>query len=545
MDVMFRYVFLFVLFGAFLEMSGATQFIIHFSQRFFGRSTGGPAKMAVMASGMMGTLSGSAVANAVTTGTFTIPMMRNTGFKPHDAAAVEAAAGSGGALVPPVMGAGAYMMLEFIQPQVTFLEIAKAAIVPSLLYYFSLYVVVHLYAKRIGGGGVVETETKSMPTVSPFEGVVFFSSLGFLIFLLLMGFSPFRSVTGALTLILLLALVRPALKVATSARILTLIGFVVAVAAHQYYLRTATNYFEHTQVLRVQFESLLESSIVGTFVVLFSAMLLPAWRGAMFQALSGAAKNGIPLIAASACVGLIIGVVQQSGIAGDFSAAIKGIVETNLFLALFGIMCCSIVLGMGVPSVVCYLLIATIMGSLLEQLGVIPLAAHLFIFYFGLMSMVTPPVALAAYAAASIAGADAIKASFAAFRFALVGFTLPYMFVYRPVLLLMNPDGGPLRGEDIPFLVIGLSCAIIGIIALGAGIIGYLRTTLAWGGRLAMFLSAAMLLAPNVGGRVPGAVINLLGIALFAAVAIANHRAAARAESAAPVAKPTPEPSVT
>jgi TRAP-type uncharacterized transport system fused permease subunit len=331
-----------------------------------------------------------------------------------------------------------------------------------------------------------------------------------------------------LVVILVLSALRPAMNISPLARTLALTTFGIAVGGHQLYLRTWTAYFSHSQSLRHQFESVVDSAIVGLFVLLAFGLLHWGWRRQVMGAMTNAAKNGIPLIAASACVGIIIGVVQQSGIAGDFSSAIKGVVEHNLLLALIGIMVCSIVLGMGVPSVVCYLLIATIMGTLLQELGeeqiVPPLAAHLFIFYFGLMSMVTPPVALAAYAAASIAGADALRASFSAFRFALVGFTLPYMFVYRPVLLLMNPEGGPLGMADLPFLAIGLGCAVVGIVALACGLIGYLRTHMGWISRLLMFLSAALLLAPNVGGREMGIFVNLAGFVLFAIVATVNFR---------------------
>ncbi len=181
--------------------------------------------------------------------------------------------------------------------------------------------------------------------------------------------------------------------------------------------------------------SILESAIMGMFGLLIFGLIHRAWRPQVVLAFTKSAKNGIALVAASACVGIIIGIVQQTGIASDFSSVIKSVVETNLFLALVGIMVCSLILGMGVPSVVCYLLMATLMGSLLGELGVVPLVAHLFIFYFGMMSMVTPPVALAGYASASIAEAPIMKTSFAAFRFSLVGFTLPFMFVYRPALV--------------------------------------------------------------------------------------------------------------
>lgn len=431
--VMFKYVFLFVVFGTFLEMSGATQFIIDFAERIFGRSPGGPAKVSVLGSGLMGSLSGSAVANAVTTGAFTIPMMRNAGFEKHVAGGITAAAASGGALVPPVMGAGAYMMLELVQPQVTFLQVAKAALVPAILYYLSIFMIVHFYSKRVGAKAI-QTDGSDKGSIWKFEAVVFFGALGILVGLLVWGFSPFKSVTGALIGILFLSIFRKQLKLGTAPRYLALAAFAVGTLIHHFAFSDTVD----EPSIRQLAESWLDSTLIGTFCLLVFGLLHPAWRPAMLKAFGSSAKNGVSLVAASACVGIIIGIVQQTGIATDFSATIRGVVETNLFAALMGIMICSLILGMGVPSVVCYLLMATLMGSLLGELGVIPLSAHLFIFYFGMMSMVTPPVALAAYASASIAEAPIMKTAFAAFAFSLVGFSLPFMFVYRPELTLQS-----------------------------------------------------------------------------------------------------------
>lgn len=451
--VMLRYVFLFVVFGAFLEMSGATQFIIDFAERIFGGSPGGPAKISVLGSGLMGSLSGSAVANAVTTGAFTIPMMRNAGFDAKTAAGITAAAAAGGALVPPVMGAGAYMMLELVEPQVTFLQIAKAALIPAALYYLSIFMIVHFYSRRIRVGAVDMSEKEQRP-LWVFEALVFFGALTTLVGMLALHFTPFKAVSGALVVILVLSTVRKKLALGMYPRILALTTFFGVMLLHQLlspvlkaslptllhpYLATAWVSPNTGAVsAMLTFQSLLGSSIMGMLGLLIFGLINPVWRPTVLEAMTKSAKNGIALVAASACVGIIIGVVQQTGVAGDFSAVIKGVVETSLLLALLGIMACSIVLGMGVPSVVCYLLMATLMGSLLSQLGVLPLAAHFFIFYFGMMSMVTPPVALAAYASASIAGSRIMPTAFAAFRFSLVGFTLPFMFVYRPELLLMS-----------------------------------------------------------------------------------------------------------
>ena len=534
-SVMFKYVFLFVVFGSFLEMSGATQFIIDFATKTFGRIRGGPAMVSVMASGLMGSLSGSAVANAVTTGTFTIPMMRSAKFPNHIAGGITAAAAAGGALVPPVMGAGAYMMLELVQPQVTFLEIMKAAILPAILYYFSILVLVFLYSRRLGTEKL-SAEELSRKKLKGFEATVFFAALGTLVGLLICGFSPFRSVTGALAVILVFAIFRRELKISKQERRFALFVFCGAAVASQACIPfrdafpTFLEQFVPTGWIDPRTEGLsillmvgsfLDSMLLGMFGLLVVGMLMPGWRPEIISSMTKSAKNGVALVAASACVGIIIGIVQQTGIATDFSATIKGVVETNLFLALVGIMVCSLILGMGVPSVVCYLLMATLMGSLLGELGVLPLVAHLFIFYFGMMSMVTPPVALAGYASASIAQAPMMKTSFAAFRFSLVGFTLPFMFVYRPALCLMSPVGGELTAAAVLHAVLA---ATIGILALATGLAGYFRRSLGLLERGGMFVSAGLLLAPisKIGQTDVGLALDVAGAILFLIVVAVN-----------------------
>ncbi|MDX1387590.1 MAG: TRAP transporter fused permease subunit [Acidobacteriota bacterium] len=424
--VMFVYVFLFVLFGAVLRQTGATQFIVDFARRILGRSPGGAAKVSVVSSGMMGSLSGSAVANTATTGTFTIPMMRSAGFRAEIAGGVEAAASSGGALVPPVMGAGAYMMLEIIDPPVTYVQIIKAAIIPAVLYYLSLFLIVHFYARRIGSG---EPAGEDRPRLHAMEGVVFVAGIATLVVLLLQGYSVFRAATVAL-----LAVV-----------------------------------------------------VVGAF----HGRTRLTWSKVR-DALAQSARDAVPLIVAASSVGVIIGVVTLTGIGTKLPSSILDLSQNNLFLALVLIMVSSIILGMGLPSAVCYLLMATLIGSALADLGVVALAAHLFIFYFGLMSMVTPPVALAAYTAASISGSGIMQTGFAAFRFALVGFTLPYMFVYRPELLMLSATGEPAGAGGVALATI---LAILGIVPFAAGIAGYLIRPLSVPLRIAALASSALLLA--------------------------------------------------
>ena len=461
LNVMFTYVFLFVIFGAFLEATGATRFIVDFAQRMFAKSAGGPAKVAVLSSGLMGSLSGSAVANTVTTGTFTIPMMRSAGFRPVTAAGIQAAAASGGALMPPVMGAGAYMMLQIVEPPVTYLEIVRAAVIPAFLYYLSLLLIVHFHARRvvIGTAGVSDGGPVR-PSSTRFEGVVFATALGSLIVFLLLGYTAFRAVTLSLATIVVTSSLHPS--------------------------------------TRLQLDK-------------------------TFRGLIGAAQGVVPLVAAAACVGIIIGTVTLTGIGTRLPATIIPLAEQSLFLALVLIMVSSIILGMGLPSAVCYLLMATLIGPVLGNLGVIPLAAHLFIFYFGMMSMVTPPVALAAYAASSIAGTAIIPTAFASFRYALVGFTLPYMFIYRPELLMLSADG---TAASWTSMLMPFAFATLGVTCFAAGIAGHLRHPLRLGPRMGVFVAAVLLLAPGQSVALAGLTIPVLdvaGVALFCGILTTNR----------------------
>jgi TRAP transporter 4TM/12TM fusion protein len=455
--VMFTYVFLFVIFGALLKESGATQYVIDFARRMFGSSPGGPAKVAVLSSGLMGSLSGSAVANTATTGTFTIPMMRSSGFKAEIAAGVEAAASSGGALVPPVMGAGAYMMLEIVEPPVTYLQIVKAAFLPALLYYLSLLLIVHFYSKKIGAGA---GDDKVPPGVwKRFDGLVFLSAFAVLLALLLNGFTVFRSVSLALVAILVVSALNRRTRITPRKT---------------------------------------------------------------FSAMGKSAMDVIPLVAAASCVGIVIGVVTLTGIGTKLPSTILDLSQGNLLAALGLIMVSSIVLGMGLPSAVCYLLMATLIGPVLGDLGVVPLAAHLFIFYFGMLSMVTPPVALAGYTAASIAGAGIMPTSFAAFRFALVGFTLPYMFVFEPELLMMSAEGPPPGWGSI---LRALLLATAGLVPFAAAISGYLFAPLTSWMRGIALVSALLLLIPGPALALGGfalPVFDLAGLAVLALVATIN-----------------------
>ena len=364
--------------------------------------------------------------------------------------------------MPPVMGAGAYMMLEII-PGVTYLQIIRAALIPAVLYYLSLFLITHFQARSVSATASVDdaepTQAKSLAELRP-EGMVFVTALGTLITLLIVGYTPFRAVS------------------------MSLLSIVVVGAFHP----------------RTRLEV-----------------------GAIFKAFVKSARDVISLVAASASVGIIIGIVTLTGIGTRLPATILPLAEQSLFLALVLIMVSSIILGMGLPSAVCYLLLATLIGSVLENLGVVTLAAHFFIFYFGMMSMVTPPVALAGYAAASIAGTNIMQTSLAAFRFALVGFTLPYIFVYRPELLMLTATGDAASPSE---MLVPVVIGVLGVLCFASGITGQLRTALPAPLRIAMFGAAALLLAPGPSVALAGLPVPILdaaGVVLFGVVFALNR----------------------
>ena len=453
--VMFTYVFLFVLFGTLLERTGATRYVLDLARRVFGASAGAPAKVAVLSSGMMGSLSGSAVANTATTGTFTIPLMQRAGFQPTIAGGIEAAASSGGALVPPIMGAAAYMMLEIVEPSVTYLEIIRAALLPAILYYTGMLCMVHFAAKsrehtprnahssEETNGGDSEKRRGKLLTL---QGFIFFAAFVTLIGVLLIGATAFRAVSWSLLIVIVISLLGDLGRRIRGQHSATETG----VGASD--LRQGVNF-----------------------------LISPCER---------AAQSGVSLIAAAACVGIILGVVTLTGIGSKLPSTLLPLAATNLMLALFFLMISTIILGMGLPSSVCYLLMAILVGPVLLDLGVVPLAAHFFIFYFGMMSMVTPPVALAAYAAAAIAGSGIMATGFAAFRFALVGFALPYAFVLRPALLWLDSDGGT---PELWAVFGNFSLTLVGTVIFATAIAGYIFNKLSLWTRCILFAAALIL----------------------------------------------------
>jgi TRAP transporter 4TM/12TM fusion protein len=422
MRVTANFIYLFIAFGAFYEISGGTAFFIDLASALFGKLRGGPAKVSVAVSGMMGTISGSAVANTVTTGTLTIPLMKRIGFEPHVAGAVEAAASTGGQLMPPVMGAAAFIMAEYLG--VAYIEVCKAALIPAILYFLAIYSVVHFYSLKIGIKGLPQNEIPSVRVVFR-DKWMFTVPLVVLIAILIYGYSP---------------------------RIAVLF------------------------------------SLVATVVMSFFRKESRMTPSKILEALAKAGYNSVMVVGACATAGIVIGVVLLTGMSGKITALVITLSAGSLILALPIVMFAAVLFGMGLPTVVCYVLLAATVAPSLVDLGVIPIAAHLYIFYFGMLCMVTPPVSFAAYAGAAIANADPMKTGWTAWTFALAGFLLPYMFVYNNSLLLI---GSPI---NISFAVL---TAAIGVICLGAGITGHLRNAASFYERILLFAAAFLLIKPG------------------------------------------------
>ena len=468
LEVSSTFVFMFILFGAVLEKTGLGKFIIDLSLALAGWSTGGPAKVAVVSSGLMGTVSGSSVANVCTTGMFTIPLMKSVGYEPYFAGAVEAVASTGGQIMPPVMGAAAFIMAQILG--VPYIEVAIAAVVPALLYYFAVMVQVHFEACRLGLRGI---PWKQLPPLGPL-----LKSKGFLliplvaiIYFLLAGYTPLKAAFNGI-----------------------LVSFVLS------WLNKETR-------------------------------LTPA---KLYDAFQSGARSAIGVACACATVGMVVGMGTLTGLALKIAGAIVAMAEvspdgslaalgaslfslapgaevtaetaalalTKIF-TLFFTMIASLILGMGLPTTANFIVTSTMAAPALFLLGVPPMAAYMFVFYFGIAADLTPPVALAAYAGAGIAGSDPMKTGVTSFKLALAGFLVPYIYVYNPMLLFIDVE---------PFYMAQAICtALIGVFLLAMFTIGYFKAHLAWYMRALAFVGAICLL-------IPGTMSDLFGLAVLGVI---------------------------
>ncbi|WP_261624825.1 TRAP transporter permease [Nesterenkonia marinintestina] len=432
------YIFLFILFGAFLAKSGMSALFNDLAMAIAGQTRGGPAKVATIASGFMGSINGSAIANVVSTGAFTIPLMKKVGYTRNFSGAVESTASVGGQILPPIMGAAAFIMAETLG--IPYTQVALAAIVPALLYYLSLIAQIHLRATREGLKGVSRDNLPAVLDVLKERGHLLIP----LVFLIYMLFFSGRTILYSAFLTILVT---------------------VAIAM----VRRTT---------RMSFREIL-------------------------QALEDGTRSAIGVAVACASVGIIVGVVSLSGFGLTLSSAIVSLSGGVLFWTLVMTMFACLVLGMGLPSIPAYIITATTAAPALTALGVEPLVAHLFVFYFGLFANITPPVALAAFAAAGISGGSPMRTGFAALKLAAAGFVIPYIFVYNPELLL----------RDVDFMT-GLAVvatAVIGILLLSAALERHIMVNMPW--YLCLAIAGAALLLLNT-----AALYVMIGAGLAAVV---------------------------
>jgi len=461
------YIFLFILFGSFLEHAGMIGLFNNIALGFVGHARGGPAKVAVISSGMMGMISGSGIANVLTVGQFTIPLMKRFGYSSVFAGAVEATSSMGGQIMPPVMGAVAFIMAETLN--VPYVTIVKAAVIPAFLYYLTAFLMVHLEAGRKGLHGMPKADCPN-PWKAIRDKWYLMLPLAVLVFMLFDGFTPmFSGIVGlALTAMLILGTGIAAGFASTLFRIVfwVILGLVCA------------SFFEYgvwPLIVAIAF------LVVVNFVIRGGRKTLQIMRSSMVDGARQAVSVGL----ACAIVGVVIGVLTLTGAASNFASFVLDIGSKSLFLSLFLTMAVCLVLGMGIPTIPNYIITSAIAAPALLTLKVPLIVSHMFVFYFGIMADLTPPVALAAFAAASIAKASPMRIGWKATHIAIAGFVIPYMAVYDPSLMLQT---GTLL--DTAYVVFK---AIIAILLWGAASIGYLRAPLNWAERIFVTIAAFLL----------------------------------------------------
>ena len=444
------FIFLFILYARFLQSTGGGQVFIDFATSIVGFVRGGPAKVAVVASCLFGCISGSAVANVVGTGTFTIPLMKKTGYKPHFAGAVEAVASSGGQFMPPIMGSSAFIIAEVLG--IPYWKVALYAAVPAVLYYMAVFFMVDFEAAKTGLSGIKRSELPRTRDVVKKGWPTLISPIVLVFLLAYMQWSPGKAAVWAIVITLLTSFLTPQLRMTPSKL----------------------------------YESLREGAL-----------------GAIDTAL------------ACAAVGFIVGSILQTGLAFKLSSVLITIAQGNLAILLILTAITSLILGMGLPTVACYLVLVVMVGPALIKMGVLPIAAHLFIFYFGIISAITPPVALAAYVGAGIAGAKFLATGITATRLGSSAFILPFMFVYGPQLIL--------QGHWVP-IVESVITATVGVYSLSIALSGHFLNRVGWLERIPFGIAAILLIIPEF-------YTDMMGLIIFGITAglhIARRRASKR-----------------
>ena len=449
-NVCAKYIVVFIIFGAFLERTGISAFFINLANSIAGASAGGPAKVAVISSALCGMVSGSSVGNTVTTGSVTIPMMKRTGYKPEFAGAVEAAASTGGQIMPPIMGAAAFLMAEYMG--IPYGQVALKAILPAVLYFAGIYIAVHLEARKLGLKGVPKEELPKFRQLLP------------KVYLLL----------PLIVLVWLVATNKHTMQFSAAVAI----GITILVGLYNNLVTIATKSQDKSDNL--------------TF-------------GKFFDALEAGAKSCITVAVACAMAGLVAGSVTSTGLASKLITAVVTISGGRILIALLLTMLCCIVLGMGVPTTANYCIMASTCAPILITIGVPQVAAHFFVFYFGIVADITPPVALAAYAGSAIAKAPPMKTAFNASKLAIAAFIVPYIFAMNPAMLLV--DTTTLQ------VVLVVASSILGIFGVAAGLNGYLFKTIHPVLRILLAAGGLLMMDPTV-------TTDVIGIVLMAAVII-------------------------
>lgn len=413
---MVSYIVLFVIFGVFLEKTGGDEFFKDLSNSLAGRSTGGPAKVAVIASGFFGMISGSGVANAATIGSITIPTMKKMGFDPVFAGAVEAVASSGGQIMPPVMGAAAFIMAEILG--IPYIKICLYSALPAVLYYVAAYATVHFEAKRRGLLGMPKGQLPNLKLVVLSRGFLFIPVF-LLVYLLVRGYSPMLTVVFTISLLIILSMFK--------------------------------------KLTRLNFRKIVSALELG-------------------------AKNTMGVAAISACAGIIAGMINMTGLSASMSSFLVEISQGNVYVVLFLTMVVAIILGMGMPTVAVYVILVVLMAPALTELGIPEFISHLYVFYYGIASGLTPPVCTVAYTAAAISGASPVKTGYASSRLGIAIFLLPWAFIFNHHLVLW---GNPL------FVVVSALAAFVGCWFLAAGLQGWFNTRLNYAERAAAVVGGA------------------------------------------------------
>ena len=461
-SVCYTYIVLFIIFGAFLERTGIANFFISFANRLAGWSSGGPAKVAVISSALCGMVSGSSVGNTVTTGSFTIPMMKKTGYKPEFAGAVEAAASTGGQIMPPIMGAAAFLMAEYMK--IPYAQVAVKAILPAILYFTGIFIAVHLEAKKLGLKGVPREELPKWKLLA-------------------------RDCYLIIPLILLVWLVSSGSKTMSHSAAYSILA-AIAVGFVNFFLQGKRG------------EGVAEPQSAGK-------ALGSAGKRSFFSAvesLEAGSRGAITVAVACSMAGIIAGCITVTGLASILINAIVQLAGNATIIGLVLTMLCCIVLGMGVPTTANYCIMASTCAPILIQLGFPVVAAHFFVFYFGIVADITPPVALAAYAGSAIAKSNPMKTGINATKLAIAAFIVPYIFAYSPALLFENISGW----WEVAQIT---ASALLGIFAIAASLNGFLYKKIHWALRLVLAIG-------GLGMMIPGTLTDVVGLALVAAVIV-------------------------